>query len=116
MKRVLVCGGRFFSNRHLVWKTLDKLHHEVGIDTIIEGNATGVDTFACRWAWLRGVANLKYAALWRVHGNAAGPIRNQWMLDHGKPDLVLAFQGGNGTADMVRRAKKAGVDVMEIDG
>lgn len=46
-----------------------------------------------------------------TNGKAAGPIRNQRMLDEGKPDLVVAFPGGRGTADMVRRAKAAGVPV-----
>ena len=39
------------------------------------------------------------------HGNAAGPIRNQRMLDHGKPDIVVAFPGGSGTADMVKLSR-----------
>ena len=29
--------------------------------------------------------------------------------------LVIAFPGGRGTADMVRRAKAAGIPVREID-
>jgi hypothetical protein len=37
-------------------------------------------------------------------GRSGGPKRNQQMLEEGKPDLVLAFPGGRGTADMVRRA------------
>jgi ABC-type sugar transport system substrate-binding protein len=36
------------------------------------------------------------------------------MLDEGKPDIVVAFPGGTGTADMVRRARKAGVVVIEV--
>lgn len=48
----------------------------------------------------------------RKHGRAAGPIRNQQMLDEGKPHLVVAFPGGTGTADMVRRAQAAGVLVL----
>jgi hypothetical protein len=32
-------------------------------------------------------------------------------LDEGKPDLVVAFPGGGGTKDMVRRAVKAGVPI-----
>jgi hypothetical protein len=39
-------------------------------------------------------------------GNAAGPIRNQEMLDKGKPYATIAFPGRTGTADMVRRSKK----------
>jgi hypothetical protein len=35
------------------------------------------------------------------------------MLEYG-PDLVVAFPGGRGTADMVRRAKAAGCEVLEV--
>jgi acyl-CoA synthetase (NDP forming) len=55
-----------------------------------------------------------FPANWKKHGKSAGPIRNQLMLDVGKPDLVIAFPGGSGTADMIRRARKAGVPVKEI--
>jgi len=44
-----------------------------------------------------------------AYKNAAGPIRNQWMLKYGKPDLVLALPGGAGTASMIDLASKAGV-------
>ena len=45
----------------------------------------------------------------------APPLRNQRMLDEGKPDLVVAFPGGGGTKDMVRRAVKAGVPIHEVN-
>jgi predicted Rossmann-fold nucleotide-binding protein len=35
------------------------------------------------------------------------------MLSEGKPDLVIAFPGGRGTADMIRQAKEAGVPVRQ---
>lgn len=35
------------------------------------------------------------------------------MIFEGKPDLVVAFPGGAGTADMVSRARRAGIDVLE---
>lgn len=50
-----------------------------------------------------------------LRGKAAGPIRNQHMIDTAKPDLVVSFPGGAGTADMVRRAKAAGVRVIEVE-
>jgi hypothetical protein len=34
---------------------------------------------------------------WDELGKKAGPLRNQRMLDEGKPDLVVAFPGGGGT-------------------
>ena len=58
----------------------------------------------------RGVAE----ADWAKHGRKAGPIRNQRMIDEGRPDLVVAFPGGTGTADMVERARVAGIRVIEI--
>jgi len=50
---------------------------------------------------------------WKRYGPKAGPIRNKQMLDEGRPDLVVAFPGGNGTNDMVKKAKAAGIEVIE---
>ena len=41
-------------------------------------------------------------------------IRNRRMLEEGRPDLVIAFPGGKGTANMVRIALQAGIQVREI--
>lgn len=115
--RVLVCGGRDFEDWDLFDDTLCKLDDIFGFDTVISGGAKGADTLAIRWATKEEYEDLKlevYPADWINHRKAAGPIRNQQMLDEGEPDLVVAFPGGTGTADMIRRAKKAGVDVIEI--
>ena len=81
---------------------------------LIHGAARGADEGAARWAKSEGIASRAYPANWRKHGKAAGPIRNQQMLDDGRPDFVVAFPGGRGTADMVRRAHAAGVPVYEV--
>lgn len=60
-----------------------------------------------------GISAEGFPADWRKYGKSAGPLRNQQMIDEGKPDLVVAFPGGTGTADMVRRAKAAGIRVIE---
>jgi hypothetical protein len=36
------------------------------------------------------------------------------MLDEYKPEAVVAFPGGRGTEDMIRRAETAGVPVMRF--
>lgn len=71
---------------------------------------------ASEWAAKRHgeVIERPFPADWVTLGKAAGPIRNQQMLDEAKPDWVVAFPGGNGTADMVRRARKAGVKIVEV--
>jgi hypothetical protein len=60
---------------------------------------------------------IKVPADWTKYGKAAGPIRNQEMLDM-DPDLVLAFHSdldnSKGTKDMVARARKKGVKVIVI--
>jgi hypothetical protein len=77
--------------------------------------ARGADSLAVRYAEQYKCPVEKFPALWDVHGRAAGPIRNQLMLDEGKPDLVLAFPGGRGTAHMIDIAEKAGVEVHRIE-
>lgn len=113
-KTILVCGGRNYRDQDSVWGTLNELDRKYGLTTLIHGGASGADTLAGMWARAWGVTEWVHPADWRKHGNAAGPIRNQDMLERGKPDLVVAFPGGRGTADMVRRAKTAGVPVHEV--
>lgn len=111
--RVLVCGGRDYDDREAVDQTLDRLHAERGIACIIAGAARGADTLAAAWATDRGIALLEFPADWKTQGRAAGPIRNQRMLEEGAPSYVVAFPGGRGTADMVRRAEGAGLTVLK---
>lgn len=109
--RVLVCGGRDFDDMAMMLIVLGQLGPA---DTIIHGGARGADTMADQLSHSLGCKLEVYAADWNAHGKAAGYIRNQQMLDEGKPDMVIAFPGGRGTADMVKRAKKAGVPVTEV--
>lgn len=111
--RVLVCGGRNYRDRNAVFAKLNSVHAHEPITLIIHGDADGADRLADTWACANDVAVLVMRARWAEHGRAAGPIRNQLMLDDGKPDRVVAFPGGAGTADMVRRAKRAHVPVEE---
>lgn len=112
--RVLVCGGRNYKDHVRLGDVLNKLHDEAGIDLIIQGGARGADELAFAWARVNGVPEEQFDADWENHGSFAGPMRNKRMLDEGKPDLVIALPGGRGTADMVKKARKAGVQVVEI--
>jgi hypothetical protein len=111
---VCVCGGRDFDDIDFLEKTMDELAEKYRITKLIHGEARGADMMANDWAFSRDIPRRGYRAKWEKHGNAAGPIRNQEMLDHGKPELVVAFPGGSGTAHMVKIAKRAGIKVLEI--
>jgi hypothetical protein len=112
--RVIVCGGRNYNDAERISTVLHKLHDDAGIDLIIEGGANGADHWAFMWARLCGVPTERFEADWENQGSFAGPARNKRMLDEGKPDLIIAFPGGRGTADMVKKARRAGVEVVEI--
>lgn len=111
--KVLVCGGRDFVDTSAVINFLFRLDDERPISAIIHGGANGADALGGRAAELLKVPCHVFRANWKRDGKAAGPLRNQRMLDEGKPDLVVAFPGGRGTADMVQRAKWAGIEVIE---
>jgi len=112
--RVLVCGGRDYADSGRLFLELDALRLSRGITVVISGCARGADTFGIEWAEVRGIEVARFPADWEKHRRAAGPIRNQQMLDEGKPDLVIAFPGGRGTADMVRRATAAGIETIQL--
>lgn len=111
--RLLVCGGRDFCDAVLVFAALDCVHEKRSVSLLIHGAAKGADSLADQWANERGIQVLRFPADWNKEGRAAGPIRNQKMLQVGKPDGVVAFPGGRGTADMIAQATKAGLKVWE---
>jgi len=121
--RILVCGGRNYGytpesgytkkDFAVFSKAMDiVMSHKPSV--IIQGNAKGGDEVGHLVAEALGLPEEVYKPEWAA-GKAAGPIRNKRMLDEGRPDLVIAFKGGNGTANMISIARKAGVGVVEYE-
>lgn len=119
---VLVCGPRDCKSTARIGAHLAALFLIDKPDVLIHGAATGIDLLADEWAKKCGIPRRPFPvtkAEWNKFGRAAGPRRNQQMLDEGKPHLVVAFQYKDrktpGTQDMIRRAKKAGVRVSVVE-
>lgn len=119
-KIVAVTGGRHFGDVRLVWKALDELHASVGIAQLIDGASddvtgpyVGADYWSHQWAMAHDIPTVRVHAEWKKHGRAAGPIRNQKILDDWSPAYLVTFSGGRGTADMTERAKRAGLRIVE---
>lgn len=112
--KVLVCGGRDYEEYDELSEVLNRINREQGITYIIHGAAIGADRMAGDWAHEKGIQEVACPANWEHNGKSAGPVRNQAMLGL-KPDLVVAFPGGRGTANMVRIAKNANVPVYEVE-
>lgn len=128
--KILVCGGRDYGR---IWyktppellaqkqeeqaffrKILDNMYAKTTITTIIEGGATGADALAAKWATDYNITLKTYRAQWRKYAKSAGAIRNQQMLDEEADiSMCVAFPGGSGTADMIRRAQTANIPVFQ---
>lgn len=116
MLRILICGDRnwtdYFAIRNLL-KTHMESTQSFHVECVIEGEASGADTFARIAATELGIKVLSFPANWKEHGKSAGPIRNTQMLVEGKPNLVWAFHDhitdSKGTSNMVVQSKKAGI-------
>jgi predicted Rossmann-fold nucleotide-binding protein len=118
--KILVCGGRNYQDRSRVFQVLDAKYRQYGslqhadpFDTIIHGCAPGADRLAHEWATEKGLIVCGFPANWAIYGKAAGPIRNRAMLEL-RPALVVAFPGGQGTADMVAKARASSILVEEV--
>lgn len=109
VKRLLVCGGRDVTDSGWVFSTLDGLWKTYDFDVVIEGDARGADRLASAWAVRNRLTNLKFPAKWGEYGKRAGPIRNQQMIEEGMPDMGVAFDGGIGTYDMLRKLRASGI-------
>lgn len=113
--RVVVFGGRDYTDRDRVYSILDRCYTKYGDDLeIISGMARGADRLAWEWCKGRGVKCHEFPADWVRHKKAAGPIRNQQMIDEGRPNFGIGFPGGDGTEDMFRRLHKVPVRTIRV--
>lgn len=118
---ILVCGDRDWTDTETIRRELSRFPKGT---RVIHGAARGADEIAGRVATELEFEVIPFSADWPKYGSAAGPIRNQEMLesllhqDPEEPKLVLAFHRdlskSKGTADMVKRARSAGVKVRVI--
>jgi hypothetical protein len=118
VKRLLVTGGRDFMDDAYVYRWLEIFRQHYDFRVLIHGGARGVDAHADWLARAHGIQPVRCDALWdffksRGMWRAAGHVRNARMLDL-RPNLVLAFPGGDGTDNMLRQARDAEVPCVDL--
>jgi hypothetical protein len=115
--RVLVTGSRDWEDWRAVCRAFADIEcaHPGERFTLIHGTCTGADTIADTEAQRLGWAIERHPAKWLEHGKAAGPIRNQEMVDSGA-DICLAFIKDNsrGATHCANAAEKAGIAVRRF--
>jgi hypothetical protein len=109
-----VSGSRWLVEYNLIHEKLDDIYTWAPKLTVLEGGASGADHAAGSWAGYMqregaDVEWVTYPANWKRYGDKAGPIRNRYMLQDGRPDMVLAFPypDSRGTRDMISIARQA---------
>lgn len=123
-KVVLITGSRSITDREKVFKKLDELVDPHNVFTFIEGEATGIDQISRDWCEINYVHLTPMAIphnYFSLHGNGAGNVRNQDMLDKAislahvnklEIQAIALWDGSStGTQDMIKRMRKAGVPV-----
>lgn len=113
---VLLSGDREWKNREAIQRELRAIQDKTPKETIIHlvhGDCRGADKLGAKIATELGFVVLGKPADWKKYKKAAGPIRNQEMLDQHPIDMVVAFHPNlaqsKGTKDMVARARKRGI-------
>jgi len=113
--RVIICGGREFSDEKRLSESLDALHGVGPITVLIHGNVTGAGIIAERWARRNGINVVRYPPNWEAFGRRAEGIRNSFMLSDSRPDCLVLFAGGDNTRDLHTRAQAAGIPIVRCD-
>lgn len=107
--KLAIVGSRNFTDETLFETVLLRYLDELGnpdIECIISGGAQGADTLADRWATDNYVPIKVYPADWNAHGKAAGPIRNELIINAATHVLAFPSKNGKGTQDTISRAQK----------
>lgn len=108
-ERVLIYGSRTWTDPEPIRAYVTALAVDA---VVITGGAQGADWIAWESARDLGLKQQVFPAMWATDGKAAGPIRNQRMIDEGKPTRAHGFRmPGNspGTDDMTRRLEATGI-------
>ena len=129
--KVIVAGSRHIQDYSLVSTVISNTlaKYNISITEIVSGCANGPDTLGEQWAVENGIKVEPFEALWddltvpnakiktnkwgKEYNALAGFQRNERMAEYG--DVLIAIWDGKsiGTKDMIARAKKHDLFVLE---
>jgi hypothetical protein len=127
--KIIIAGGRDFTDYALLKQKCDTiLCNQTNIEIVSGRCDRGVHTFTTvddirvfgadglgeRYASEKGYIVHAFPADWNKYGNGAGPRRNEQMAKFSEA-LIAFTSGGNGTENMISKAKKHGLNVRVIN-
>jgi hypothetical protein len=109
--RTIIAGSRDTITRKDLSDALRACGWASKITVVLSGKCRGVDAWGESFAYASGLPVEEYPADWDGHGRGAGHIRNAAMVR--KSEALLAVWDGKspGTEDVIKRARKAGLQV-----
>lgn len=115
--KVVVAGGRDFSDYELLKSYLDEFLADKEDIQIVSGGASGADTLGEKYAMEKNLSIRVFLADWQQFGKSAGYKRNAQMAEYG--DACVAFWDGKskGTKHMIDLANtfKLTVEVVKYE-
>jgi len=121
--KILIVGSRAWIDLGLIAHELqlvrDKYAAQEQSVMVIHGGARGADSLSSKAAHMLGLAVHVYEADWARYGRAAGPKRNQTMIDE-NPDITLALvvhddlKNSRGTKDCLNRILRTKIPVRYV--
>jgi aspartate aminotransferase-like enzyme len=118
--KILVSGSRYYKNYRKILSFLTRMKQKHSEVIVVEGGARGADTLARKACEKLNIKCKEYNANWEKYGRAAGPIRNQQMLDDNDDIEIVAIfheelNKSKGTKDMLKRARKANKEIVKFN-
>ena len=110
-KRIVVAGCRNYSNYTEAKIFIERCIMENSPNDIIillSGRCKGADALGEQYAKEKGILVEYYPAEWDKYGKAAGPIRNQKMVDNCDYAICFWDNKSKGTKSLIDYAKKIG--------
>lgn len=113
--KLIIAGGRNFTNYDLLCEEVGKLTSEISEVEIVSGGAKGADMLGEHYAIDNNLQVKRFPADWERYGKAAGFKRNAEMAQYA--DHCICFWDGQskGTGHMINLAKKSGLKVKVVN-
>jgi hypothetical protein len=113
--KVIIAGGRDFSDFPLLYSKCEEILANSTNVEIVSGTAKGADKLGEHYAKLKGFIVKQFPAEWDKYGKSAGYIRNKDMADYA--DILISFWDGEskGTKHMIDLAMERGLEVNIIN-
>lgn len=113
--RLIIAGGRHLDDVAMIRRALTRIHATCPVTVLIHGGNGALGITAEDWARGMRLHVVRYPANWRELGKRAEAVRNAFMLEDSRPDMLLALPGGTDTADLVAHAIRARVPVYDAE-